>query len=205
LPEYEFHGVGRDDGKTGGEYAGIFYRKDRFARLDAGSFWLSDTPEKPGTSFYKVPDAVPRMASWVRLLEKQGDKDVVVFNTHWDHISEEARSKSAKLIRDHLRQLSAGDPTIVVGDCNATEDSPAIQALLRGEPPLIDSYRALVPKPSPEEATFGGWEGTRIGQRIDFILHTGDIKPNSAEIVRTNYSGLWPSDHYPVTATLRLK
>ena len=51
LPEFEFYGVGRDDGKTGGEYTGIFYRKDRFARSDGGSFWLSATPEKPGTSF----------------------------------------------------------------------------------------------------------------------------------------------------------
>ena len=93
LPEYEFYGVGRDDGKTGGEYSGIFYRKDRFTRKDAGSFWLSETPEKPGTTFYTVPNAVPRMASWVRLARQAIGREFVVLNTHWDHISDEARRK----------------------------------------------------------------------------------------------------------------
>ena len=51
LPDYEFYGLGRDDGKTGGEFSGIFFRKIRFTQTAAGSFWLSATPDKPGTTF----------------------------------------------------------------------------------------------------------------------------------------------------------
>jgi endonuclease/exonuclease/phosphatase family metal-dependent hydrolase len=62
----------------------------------------------------------------------------------------------------------------------------------------------LFPTPSTDEGSFGGWEGKRDGARIDFILHTKQFEPVAAEVVRTNYDGLWPSDHYPVTATLQL-
>jgi endonuclease/exonuclease/phosphatase family metal-dependent hydrolase len=208
LPQYDFYGLGRDDAKKGGEYAGIFYRKDRFARRDAGSFWLSDTPEKPGTTFYKAPKAVPRMASWVRLRDERSGREFVVLNTHWDHISDEARRKSAKLIRSRLAEMSDKLPTIVMGDLNVPEDAPATKTLLgtaeSADGVLIDSYRKVHPKPSPDEASYNDWQGTTKGSRIDFILHSPHFKPTEAEIVRTNHDGRWPSDHYPVTATLQL-
>jgi endonuclease/exonuclease/phosphatase family metal-dependent hydrolase len=208
LPEYDFYGVGRDDGKAGGEYAGIFYRKDRVMRADAGSFWLSATPEKPGTSFYTVPGAVPRLASWVRLRDKQSGREVLVLNTHFDHISAAARRKSATLIRERLSQLAKGVPAIVMGDLNTPEDSAPLRELI-GEAPsnrrLIDSYRAIHRERSPEESTFNHWKGTTTGSRIDFILHTEEFKPTAAAILRTSYQGRWPSDHYPVTATLRFE
>jgi endonuclease/exonuclease/phosphatase family metal-dependent hydrolase len=223
LPEYDFYGLGRDDGKKEGEYAGIYFRKDRFQRNDVGSFWLSDTPEKPGTTFYKAADAVPRMASWVKLCDKASCRQLVILNTHWDHISDEARRKSAKLIRLRLSSISHRLPTIVMGDLNVPEDAPAFKELLGGfsspspsgdvlrpsprgrasDRTLLDSYRKLNPNPSPDEASYNDWQGTTAGSRIDFILHTRHFTPTAAEIVRTNYDGHWPSDHYPVTATLR--
>jgi endonuclease/exonuclease/phosphatase family metal-dependent hydrolase len=208
LPEFDFYGVGRDDGKTGGEYTGIFYRKDRFPSQDAGTFWLSASPEKPGTSFYTVPDAVPRIASWVRLRDQQSGREFIVLNTHFDHISAPARRKSAALIRERLSKLAEGVPAIVMGDLNTPEDSAPLR-VLAGEAAasdrrLIDSYRAVHRERSPEESTFNHWQGTTAGSRIDFILHTQEFKTTGAAIVRTSYDGRWPSDHYPVTATLRL-
>jgi endonuclease/exonuclease/phosphatase family metal-dependent hydrolase len=208
LPEFDFYGIGRDDGETGGEYSGIFYNKDRFARLGAGSFWLSDTPEKPGTTFYKAENAVPRIASWVRLLDQKSRREIFVLNMHWDHIDVAARRKSASLVRERLADLAEGLPTIVMGDLNAGENSVAVVAL-RGESdpkgrPLADSYRLVHPERKPDEASFGGWEGRTEGRRIDFILHTAELTPTAAAIVRTSYDGHWPSDHYPVTATLQL-
>jgi endonuclease/exonuclease/phosphatase family metal-dependent hydrolase len=208
LPEYGFYGLGRDDGMTAGEYAGIFFRHGRFTRIKAGSFWLSETPEKPGTTFYKAPDAVPRMASWVQLCDKKSCRRFVVLNTHWDHISDEARRKSAALIRTRLSPMCRRLPTIVMGDLNVPEDAPATKRLLGAAGAdgcvFIDSYRKLYPEPSPEEATYNDWQGTTAGSRIDFILHTPRFKPTAAAIVRTRYDGHWPSDHYPVTATLQL-
>jgi endonuclease/exonuclease/phosphatase family metal-dependent hydrolase len=208
LPEYDFYGIGRDDGKTGGEYVGIFYRKDRFARSDAGTFWLSDEPTKPGTSFYTVPGAVPRISSWVRLNDKASGSELFVLNTHWDHISIPARRKSAQLIRKQLEELAKGAPAIVMGDFNTPEDSAPFRAIVAEVPapgrPLLDSYRAVHRERTPEESTFNHWTGTTKGSRIDFILHTAELTSAAAEIVRTGYDGRWPSDHYPVTATLRL-
>ena len=97
--------------------------------------------------------------------------------------------------------------TIVTGDLNAGENSAEVKALRGGAGMpgrlLADSYRELYPQRQPDEATFGNWRGQIEGRRIDFILHTGEFTPTAAAIVRTHYDGRWPSDHYPVTATLR--
>jgi endonuclease/exonuclease/phosphatase family metal-dependent hydrolase len=208
LPEFDFYGIGRDDGKTDGEYSGIFYRKDRFTRADAGSFWLSATPEKPGTSFYTDPNAVPRIASWVRLADQQSGREIFVLNMHWDHISDPARRQSAQLVRARLASLANDVPAIVMGDLNAREDSLPVTSLVGTNDPtgrrLHDSYRKLYPERAPDEATANSWEGKSVGSRIDFILHTDDFQPTAAAILRTSYDGHLPSDHYSVTATLRI-
>lgn len=205
LPDYSFYGIGRDDGKTAGEFSGIFYRKDRFTKKDAGSFWLSATPEKPGTSFYPAFDACPRIASWVRLTDDKAHCEFVLLNMHWDHISEEARQKSAALVRERLEKIAKDIPTIVMGDLNSHEDTSAFKELTGDTGHMLaDTFRELHPKRSPNEASFDDWKGTIKGSRIDFILHTGEFSPVAADIVRTNYDGRWPSDHYPVTATLKL-
>jgi endonuclease/exonuclease/phosphatase family metal-dependent hydrolase len=127
---------------------------------------------------------------------------------HWDHIDVPARRQSAGLARQRLADLAEGLPAIVMGDLNAGENSAEVKALRGDESPigrrLTDSYRQIHPQRAPDESTFGGWEGRTDGRRIDFILHTGDFTPTDAAIVRTSYDGHWPSDHYPVTATLRL-
>jgi endonuclease/exonuclease/phosphatase family metal-dependent hydrolase len=204
LPEFGFYGVGRDDGKQDGEYTGIYYRKDKLVLLGEDSFWLSDSPETPGSKFNKAQDALTRMASWVRLRDKASGATFLVLNTHWDHISKVARRLSAALILDRIMKHGDDSPAIVMGDLNAPETSRELRTLLQGDRALSDSYRVLFPTPSTDEGSFGGWEGKRDGARIDFILHTKQFEPVAAEVVRTNYDGLWPSDHYPVTATLQL-
>jgi endonuclease/exonuclease/phosphatase family metal-dependent hydrolase len=108
-----------------------------------------------------------------------------------------------------LTELAQGLPTIVMGDLNAREQSPEVKELRGGEGmagrPLIDSYRTVHPDRTADEATFNDWRGTTEGSRIDFILHTDEFTPVEAAIVRTSYDGRWPSDHYPVTTTLRLE
>lgn len=207
LPEYAYYGIGRDDGKTKGEQSGIFYRKARFTKTGAGSFWLSDMPEKPGTSFYKALNACARIASWVKLADKKSERDLFVLNMHWDHIDIPAREKSALLVRDRIAGLAGDLPSIVMGDLNAREDSRELVALVGTTDStgrkLADSFRELHSKRSADESTYNDWKGTLKGSRIDFILHTSELKPLAADIVRTSYDGHWPSDHYPVTATLR--
>jgi endonuclease/exonuclease/phosphatase family metal-dependent hydrolase len=105
--------------------------------------------------------------------------------------------------------LAADLPSIVTGDLNSHEDSRAAVELIgqndTGARKLADSFREVHPKRSPNEASFDDWKGTRKGSRIDFILHTSEFTAVAADIVRTSYEGHWPSDHYPVTATLRVE
>jgi endonuclease/exonuclease/phosphatase family metal-dependent hydrolase len=203
LPDYEFYGVGRDDGKTGGEFSGIFFRKSRFTQIAAGSFWLSATPDKPGTTFSF--NKLPRIASWVRLKDNESNREFVLLNMHWDHQDENAREKAAELVRERLSAIGGDLPLVVIGDFNSFEDTPAFKTLVgkadSSGRKLADSFRELHPKRSPSEASFDGWKGTTKGSRIDFILHTSEFTPVAAEIVRKSYEGRWPSDHYPVTAT----
>lgn len=206
LPEYMFTGVGRDDGQQGGEFCGIFYRKSRFAEKEAGTFWLSETPDKPGTTF--SPNKLPRIASWVKLGDKQTGREFVYLNMHWDHEDVPAREKAASLVRERLATIAKDLPAIVTGDLNSFEDTKAFATLVGADGPgrpLADSYRELHPERVKEEASFNNWRGTQKGSRIDFILHTAEFAATAADIVRTNYEGLWPSDHYPMTATLQLK
>ncbi len=210
LPEYEFYGVGRDDGGPTGEFCGVFWRADRFQCLDAGTFWLSNTPDVPGTTFDKAPDALPRIASWVKLRDESDGQQLLVVNTHWDHLPpSDVRLQSARLIRERLPQLRGDLPAVVMGDFNSTEDMAEQKELAGENDPdglqLLDSYREIHPDRQPNERTYNEFTGRTDGSRIDFIRHTRQLEPTAAEIVQTTYDGRMPSDHFPVTATLHLK
>ena len=206
LPEYDFHGVGRDDGKTKGEYAGIFYRRDRFERLDAGHFWLSEHPDEPGSVSWD--SSLTRMVSWVILRDKHTQRRFVYFNTHWDHRGHRARLESARLMRRKLSQIAGDLPVIITGDFNTTELGEPYDILVNATegdgPPLIDAYRQAHPQPRENEASSnGGFRGRKQGRRIDWILHSNDFHTLEAAIHQNRIDGRYPSDHYPVTAVLQ--
>jgi endonuclease/exonuclease/phosphatase family metal-dependent hydrolase len=213
LKGYAHEGVGRDDGKRKGEYSALFYKADRFEKLDGGTFWLSPTPEQVGSKGWDA--ALPRVATWVRLRDKSAGADakpLLYVNTHWDHMGKTARLESAKLIRKKIPELNRdGGPVIVTGDFNTTEDDAPYKAMVQavgagdeagGGPKLIDSFREVHPERQAEEASFHAFKGGTNGSRIDYILHTPELKATAAEIVRTHEGNRYPSDHYPVTAVL---
>ncbi len=205
LSGYEFFGVGRDDGDAAGEYAGIFYRSSRFSQVDGGHFWLSETPEIPGTVF--EGSAATRMATWVRLCDEVADRAFVLLNTHWDHVSQESRELSAALIRERLAAIASDVPVIVTGDLNAWPENAAIGVLLDADPEqspqLIDGYRQANPVMEDDEGTVHYFLGITSGLRVDFVLHDQGFQTFDTQIVRTNVDGRYPSDHYPVTGKLR--
>jgi endonuclease/exonuclease/phosphatase family metal-dependent hydrolase len=208
FPHYSFHGVGREDGKRKGEYVPVMYRTERFDCLDAGHFWLSETPEVAGSKSWD--SSLPRMVSWVRLRDRRASgPDFVFANAHFDHRGRQARLESARLIRQRLESTMPGKPVILTGDFNTNEDQLPYQALVGAASDskltLMDTDRVIHPHRSSEEATFSSWRGTRKGSRIDWILHTPDFVTLNATINRTNDAGRYPSDHYPVEAILRLK
>lgn len=206
LDGYVFFGAGRDNGKLAGEMCAIFYRSERFRRIGGGHFWLSETPDVPGSTGWDA--AFPRMVSWLRLRDKTNGRVLFIANTHFDHRGDEARLNSARLVRQRLPELAQDNPIVVIGDFNCTEDSEPYSVLVSGEDEgrmkLADAYRAIHPDRSEKEATYHGFRGDREGSRIDWILHGLGLQTLAAGI-DTAHEGLkYPSDHFPVTATLRL-
>lgn len=206
LPEYEWVGAGRLDGREEGEQTAIFFRRDRFEKLQEGHFWLSGTPDEPGSRDWLSP--VPRTASWVRLRDRQRPERIAYhFNTHLDPVSPLARTKSADLLRRRIQAIAGTAPVVLTGDFNADAGKQTYQDLLgeEGEPlRLVDSYREVYPDREGNEGTYHVPGGLRLRRRIDWILHTDHFRATAAGIETGRFQGRWPSDHCAVTAILEM-
>jgi endonuclease/exonuclease/phosphatase family metal-dependent hydrolase len=206
LSDYGYVGAGRRDGEDEGERVAIFFRTDRFEKLDEGHFWLSSTPDTPGSkNRFRIH---PRMVSWMHLRSREAsDLTLHFFNTHFDPISRKARYNAAQLLRERIAEIAGEGPALVVGDFNAHAGKGTYTRLLAPDaeegPQLIDSYRAVFPKRGKNEGTWHGPKGIRIDRRIDWILHTPYFRTIDAGIDTSRTDGKFPSDHYPVWATIR--
>ncbi len=194
LPNYEFYGVGRDDGKEAGEYVPLAWKKDRFEATEKGVFWLSETPDKPSNGW----DAdLNRVSTWVRLKDKQSGKQILVLNTHFDHRGEQARRESGKLMREWVSKNAKGDAVIVTGDFNTMASSVPYKNLTAdaGKMTLRDS-RVLATKPEGPESTWNGFKEIVPGRRIDFIFTTAPVEVQGYRTLDETREGRFPSDHF---------
>lgn len=198
-PHYGVIGVGRDDGKTKGEYAAILYDTRRFAVDSSGTFWLSDTPEVVASTSWG--NSITRICTWARLIDRASGDAVYVYNAHYDHRSQESREKSSRLILDRIASRTHDDPVVLMGDFNAGESNSAITSI--NESDLIHSYRALHPDQAAV-GTFNAFTGKTDAEMIDHIFVSPGVKILNADIDRTNDDGRYPSDHNPVWATVEL-
>ncbi len=125
VPGYAELGVGRDDGRSGGEYSAILYRSRRFAVADQGTFWFSETPDAPGSTSWG--NRITRICTWARLVERETGTHLYVYNLHLDHESQPSRERSVELLAARINARRPRDPVIVMGDFNAGEDNPAVR------------------------------------------------------------------------------
>ena len=205
VPGYGEVGVGRDDGKEAGEYSAILYKSDRWQAQESGTFWLSDTPDVPGSTSWG--NQITRIVTWGRFVEKVTGMGVWVFNAHFDHVSQRSREKSAELLAVRLARRAPYEPVIVTGDFNAGEDNPAIRLLkgATGRSPvaLVDTFRVLHAD-ADDVGTRGGFEGRRSEAKIDYIFVEASASVQAAEIIHDHRDGRYPSDHFPVYAEVVL-
>jgi len=208
IPAYAVVGVGRDDGKTRGEYAAILFRRDRLHVSDTGTFWFSDTPSVVASRSWG--NTITRICTWARFVDRDG-RAFWHFNVHLDHISQPSRERSTVLLAQRIAERRTPDePVVVTGDFNVGEDNPAIATLLGpregGAPPLmLDTFRVRYPD-EKVVGTFSGFKfGVIEGPKIDYILVQPGTEVLAAEIIRTSRDDKYPSDHFPVTARVRLK
>lgn len=223
LPGYDYVGVGRDDGKTKGEYAPVFYQKDKFKALESGHFWLSEVTDRPNKGW---DAALPRICTWVKFKELERGFEFFFFNLHMDHIGVEARKNSAKLVLKKITEMCDDKPVILTGDFNVDQHSPDY-AVLEGSDLLSDSYEVAKVRYALN-GTFNNFKVDRkTDSRIDHVFvnssftverygvltdtYRTEIEDSKSEksgnfpgeVSLTKYVARMPSDHFPVKVVLR--
>lgn len=201
LPAYDWIGLGRAGGSKD-EFAAIFYRRDRFDPVAFDHFWLSDTPDVVGSMTWG--NQFRRMVTWVRLRDRGTGSEFEIWNTHFDHQVEEARRKSAALIRDRLALTDPAVPLILTGDFNCAAGGSVAYDTLTDDAGLTDTWTAAPELRNETLDSFNNFEPAKHNrERIDWILARRPASVESAAVV--DYEGLpqFPSDHFPVTATVR--
>ena len=195
LPEYEWFGVSRR-GNHEDEHMGVFYKRDKLFVIESGNFWLSETPNEPGSMDWDV--SLPRMVSWARFRDAEG-KELYFYNTHFPHRRDDdaARLNCAKVIaQDIRRRVPAFADLILLGDFNSDAGTDVHQLLLTE----LDDVWESTDKRSGPPTTSSGWTGRAEGRRIDWILYRGALRPLEAATVDDHEGERYPSDHYPVFA-----
>ena len=197
LTQYARVGTFRDDGISLGESSSVFYLKDKYELVDSGNFWLSETPDKPGKGW----DAVCiRIASYVKLTDKETGKSYVHFNTHLDHIGEIARIEGVKMIQQKAASFG-GVPVVCTGDFNVYQDSDCYNTMISGN---MSDARKLAPD-TDDCYTFHGFRPEEIREIIDFVfVDEATVKPVNFKVINKMIDGEYYSDHFAAYADIEL-
>ena len=191
---YECVGVGREDGKKEGEFMSIFWNKKTVSMLKWGTFWLSETPEKPSMGW---DAACFRTATWALMKDKRTGRKFYFVNTHLDHKGKMAQKNGLKLIVDRIDKINPdGYPMVLTGDFNMEPDNPNLTEL----DSKMQSTRKIAAETDSHD-TFNGWgRGKGI---IDYIYVSGFSSCPEYQTITKRYADRkFVSDHYPVCAKL---
>lgn len=201
MPQYEFVGVGRDDGKTEGEYAPIFYRKSAFDLIDTKTLWLSETPDEVGSRGWDA--ALPRITTFATLRHKSSDKLILLGSAHYDHRGKGARVKSGAVIHDYItkaREANDIEMVILTGDFNDIPNSQTTKAI-ENKNCLFDARRMAKEKTGPN-STWNGFRSVAAYERWDYVF-TNPATPIVKHVIDdSKIDGRFPSDHLPVIVSL---
>jgi len=206
LDGYASAGVGRTDGAKGGEMNPVFYRKERFDMVRTKTFWLSETPEIAGSQAWGA--GLPRIVTWIELVDKKTHDHLFFFNTHFAHDSDSARVMSSRLLLAQVDSIAADFPFIITGDFNQLPTSIGY-AILTGPaesiPLLKDSYEISDRNPDGPAYTFNGFSDKQGDGRIDYIFIKEGMKVLDHSTIAKKERGIYISDHWPVAAIVSLK
>ncbi|HEX5151917.1 MAG TPA: endonuclease/exonuclease/phosphatase family protein [Parafilimonas sp.] len=203
LPKYKYAGVGREDGKTKGEFSAIFYDTTRLKCLKDATFWLSQTPDAAGSKGWDA--ALPRIVTWCFFEDKASHKKFYAFNTHFDHMGQVARAESAKLLLKKAKEIAGDLPVIVTGDFNAAADDEPIKIIVDKNNPdhLIETKEiSQMPHYGPD-GTFNAFQAKEVSNKaIDHIFIKGRLTVLKHASISESWNGRFSSDHFPVLAVI---
>lgn len=202
LQNYTYVGVARDDGAQEGEYSAIFIDTTKFMIHNEQTFWLSGTPEVPSVGW---DAAIKRVCTYALLENRESGKKFYVFNAHLDHIGEESRMESVKLIRERVEEKTGSGqyPVLVMGDLNAEPGDDPIVFLNKY---FNDVYKISEEPPYGPVGTFNSFDvGKPAERRIDYIFVSDQFRVNKYASISDSNHSRYPSDHFPVYAELELE
>ena len=205
LKGYKSIGVARDDGKKSGEYSAIFYKKNKLKAIQCGTFWLSETPDVPGSRGWDA--ACNRIVTWAVFEHRKSGRHFLAMNTHFDHMGDTARIESAMLIINKAAELGGKLPVIVTGDFNVTDKNRAYRILTYSENEVVlsDTRKRANAEISGPDFSFTGFNSDmEPTDLIDYIFASWNINVISSEIPTFNKNNPYLSDHLPVIAVLEL-
>ena len=197
LPEYDYVGVGREDGKEEGEFSAVFYLKDKFTASDSGNFWISETPDVPSKGW---DSACTRIATYVKLTDKETGKSYIHFNTHLDHVGRTAQINGAKMIQEKAASFG-GVPVVCTGDFNVEQGSDCYNTMVSAN---MGDARVMAPD-SDTSFTFHGFDPENIHTIIDFVfVDKATVRPVGFKVINKKIDGQFYSDHYAVYADVEI-
>ncbi|VAX23817.1 Endonuclease/exonuclease/phosphatase family protein, partial [hydrothermal vent metagenome] len=201
LPQYNYIGVGRNDGRSEGEFSAIFYNSNKFRLIKSSTFWLSETLDKPSKGW---DAALNRICTYGLFENKTTKEELWIFNTHFDHRGVQARNNSAKLIIEKIKELNNENlPVVFTGDLNLEPGSDAIKYL---STQMNDSKTVSIIVFGPS-GTFNGFKFDKpVTRRIDYIFTSkGNIEVMKYAVLSDSKDLRYPSDHLPVYAEIILE
>ena len=196
IKGYKQVGVGRDNGKKKGEFMSIFWNTKTVSLIKWGTFWLSDTPDKPSKGW---DAACYRTATLALMKDKKTGKKFYFVNTHLDHKGKEAQKNGLMLIIDRIASINPeGYPMVLTGDFNIKPNNPAIAELDK----KMSSTRSIAEK-TDNNKTFNNWGKAADDMIIDYIYVSGFSScPEYQTVTKSYFNKKYVSDHYPIFARL---
>ena len=195
LPQYRRIGVGRDDGREGGEFMAVYYDTARLELTGSDTWWLSDSAEVPS---YGWDAACRRTVTRVAFRDRRSGRCFDYFNTHLDHVGQTARAESARMVAALVDGHCFDKPAIVGGDMNSTIDDTIFRSLyatgLQDARTLTDSTSHAI--------TYNAF-GQNEGAVIDHFL-VRDVKVLRFRTLDGDYGVPYISDHSPIEVTISI-
>jgi endonuclease/exonuclease/phosphatase family metal-dependent hydrolase len=205
LPGFNYTGVGREDGKTKGEYSAIFFNTKRLELLRSATFWLSKIPDSAGSKSWDA--AITRIVSWAKFRDKKTNKVFFHFNTHFDHMGKIARREAAKMILQAVDSIAGKSIAIITGDFNAMPSDEPIQLIINKSDPLhlVDTKEVSLTGHYGPTGTFNAFGPKEIhNEPIDYIFFNHGVKVLRHATLSQSWQGRFSSDHFPVFARVVL-
>jgi endonuclease/exonuclease/phosphatase family metal-dependent hydrolase len=205
ITGYSSIATGRDDGKKKGEMNPVFYNNNRFDLISSNTFWLSKTPNKPGSKGWGA--SLPRIVTWVELKDKKTNNSFYYFNTHFAHDSDSARIMSAGILLKEIKCIVGKNEFIVTGDFNMSSESQAYSIFTEkafSRSTLKDSYIISKTKPEGPAYTTNSFKDEPGKSRIDYVFVKNGIKVLNASVIVKKEGPVFVSDHWPYKAVVSL-